>query len=420
MPDGASLTAAESASLATGNDRRVCRARSVGWSCLLCCLFACGGRTGVELTSQPGSATAGVGARPGSSGGDGGAAQGGASGHGGSGTAGGGATAGGGPSSGGGAPEGGGGQAGQGGQTPLWRASLEPFCSDNPSIDGRIVNLSVWSDARGVFVLVSNQTETLSFNDGKGWSTIFEGDGSPGFAGLTGFSAGPLAQFGQFPCGIEFFDQGRMTCSAASPFVQAVHTVSAKLAYAVYANRVLKFDGLNWVQFGAPLATDVIASAVWATSDVVLVAASSGRAFVYRNADPRFPELQAGLPAADHLAAWGASGTDLWLGNSAGALLHFDGRSWSTAYQEAGECNAIQGIWGTADTLFFWTHSAVRHWHAGSVQTLLDGPCDGPVTVRGVWGNSAAEVFVALEDSTANRCNNLKLLWFNGSELGPL
>lgn len=82
-------------------------------------------------------------------------------------------------------------------------------------------------------------------------------------------------------CRLQLVDGQMASCSGAPSEVADVVVVNASLAYAVYYDRLLLFDGSFWTQLGQPLppgsaaAERVPASAVWADASTVASHAGS-------------------------------------------------------------------------------------------------------------------------------------------------
>jgi hypothetical protein len=309
------------------------------------------------------------------------------------------------------------------------------FSSGKYSYAGYGESLSVWSDARGVFVLWIDmnlpvrsiaQTETIYFNDGSGWDAIF-GANVSGYSNLTGFSNGPLVQYGDgfqeadVACGIVTIEGGKAACSAAiNP--NHVFVVNRNLAYAAEGNQLLKYDGVYWTEWGRPFGEELqtFINALWASPEALLIAGSTGQSsesFVYLFAygDPN-QQTQLLVPSQTVVTAtWGFSPDDLWFGSDKGVLWHYDGVSWSTIWTGSGNCAGIEHLWGAEGTIYFTTGASIGMWRDGQVTLLANYPCQQIL----VWGNSASEVFFVLADSnTVDRdLGIVNVLWFNGSVL---
>ena len=328
------------------------------------------------------------------------------------------------------------------GAHPLWRESSQPFCSDSTPWGGL---LKVWSDARGVFVLGTlGGLPTISANTGSGWNTtytwprdnILPSDqlwGAEG-VGLKGFVKGPLIVYNAptlpgysgFGCPIEFIDGAVASCSGAQS-VRDVAVVNSNLAYAVYQDRVLRFDGNFWTQLGGPLPGDGAASlfgpSVWADASTIVVVADGGVWVIPSGGDP---VLQKGLPEVSFGAVWGFGASDIWIGNVEGQLYHYDGVAWSLKASIPGDCGSIFKLWGSEGSLFVLTPNLFGRWDGSGITTLSSLACDffldGTAQFDDLWGNSPSEVFVVLENRTPGiaGCGPTHVQWFNGSVVSPL
>jgi hypothetical protein len=369
---------------------------------LLAAMAACGGRTELQdgswdIAPSAGHANAGVsgsssgGASGGSSGGQGAAAG----------------------------VSGAVGTAGTPGTDPVWRQSLEPFCG-GPDQFGP-ATLDLWSDRGGVFLLVDNE---IYSNFGHGWS-LLDQTSNAGRGGLSGFPAGPLVRYGAVTqrCGIEFVQRsGTYSCSgAASPW--SVSVVNDQLAYGVYSNRLLRYDGKQWTQSGDPLKAPpgLSFSQVWANDSAVVITNDFG---VYVGANGAAPTLQTDLPQVEggYAGVWGIAGSR-WVGSVDGRLFRSDGSGWMGAFKVPGaaECRGIRRIWGDEVALFFATDNGVWRGRAGQFERILELPCDGSERVGALWGNSASEVFIAIAHSDSRpECGNTSLLWFDGQQTHAL
>jgi len=260
----------------------------------------------------------------------------------------------------------------------------------------------------------------ISFNGGNGWVPYFRTENERGLAALTGFHSGPLIEYGSSSCAIQFIEDGTRRCSGAPTSAQHVFAVNEALAYAVYDDRLLDYDGVNWRQLGAPLPPPGIARAraVWANQSSVFVVGDAGLLALFDNgvmkAIPR-----ADAPNVDYVSAWGFGVNDLWAGSADGQLIHYDGKGWSPSLTGSGSCSPILGMWGDAGTLYFHTQSMIGVHRQGIVRQLMYWDCDEPVKIESLWGNSVNEVFVALHDPNATDCA-AKLMWFDGASFSPL
>jgi hypothetical protein len=370
---------------------------------------ACGGRTTLLAEDAAGGGVSEGGAASGAGGGGTSSGNAGSGGHT-SGSGGGGAA---------GALAGGG--SGGALERPLWRRSVTPFCQKRPELVDR---LDVWSDGRGVFVLVgaAYAEHTIYFNDGNGWNPYFHTQQERGLAALTGFQMGPLVEYGTSGCAIQFLEDGTRRCSGAPSSAQHVFTVDLGLAYSVYEDRLLHYDGLLWRQLGGPLVPTGIARAraVWADRNSVFVVGDAGLLSLSTDGVMK-PIPRPNAPAVNYVSAWGFAASDLWAGGTDGQLAHYDGTRWSTAARASGDCSTILGMWGDSGTLYYHTRNAVGVHSGGHTLELMSWPCGGPVTVESLWGTSASEVFTAMHnaDASTSECAG-SLMWFDGKSFSAL
>jgi len=315
---------------------------------------------------------------------------------------------------------GGGGLGGMPGADPVWRESREPFCGKPDSFGP--ATLDLWSDRDGVFLLID---EEIYANLGRGWSLLAKAD-SVGRGGLSGFPAGPLVRYGAVTerCGIEFVQRnGTYSCSgAASPW--SVSVAGNDLAYGVYSDRLLRYDGKQWKQLGEPLMVPAGPSfaQVWGDDRALVVTNDFG---VFVSANGTAATLQADLPQIDggYAGVWGSSNGSWWVGSVDGQLYRSDGSSWRSTFQVPGssECRGIRRIWGDENALFVATDSSVWLGRAGAFEKLFELPCDGSARVGALWGNSASEVFIAIAyTGSLPNCGNTSLVWFDGQQTHAL
>jgi hypothetical protein len=318
---------------------------------------------------------------------------------------------------------------------PGWQSSTTPICE---SRQGQAA--SVWADQRGVFNVLSNpcqtvghdlpactpETErvagtTIQFNDGTGWRSIYESQSAP-FLHLSGFPGGSLV-LSDYSCGISFLDpqQGVATCTTSldrDSFPDGlVFVVNAALAYAVDGPKILRWAGA-WQTIATvsePLA------AVWADEETVVVAGYN-QAVLRKSSDSNdfmpLPEA----PIGDYLSIWSLGAGDVWLGNSAGQLVRYDGTSWHIISTGPPARNAITAMWGSGGQLYFQSQSQFGRWNGQSIELLLSLPPDdgGGIGIffNGLWGRSPNEVFLAFTDTAFEQfsCGGHFMMWFDGTQ----
>ncbi len=309
---------------------------------------------------------------------------------------------------------------------PLWRSSYQPFAQPMGTVTPLVI--SVWSDDRGVFLLVryDNDPPVVWSNLGSGWQTAYtwpEGTtmtSGPGRIGLKGFTDGMLLAYGFLPCSIHAVDSDGARCSGAAKYIADVMPVRADLAYAVYSDRILRFDGSLWTQLGDPLpavdGVDVFAYALWADSSAMAVVTLEGSVFLLRAEGT--PVLQTGLPTIGYTAAWGFGSTDIWVGTEDGRLYHYDGAGWSLRASFSEDSHGIIKLWGSEGKLFVLTATTFAEWD-GTLMITLDTTKNRGV-YEDLWGSSANEVFLTLFTCGDDGSCTYQVRWFDGSVVGPL
>ena len=319
------------------------------------------------------------------------------------------------------------------GATPLWRNSYEAF---SQSIGGQYPFVaSVWSDHRGVFLLTygDDGPPTLWSNLGQGWQTSYtwpQGTsmvGAPGKDGLRGFVDGAFVTMGVSPCSIQLVDGQGARCSGAGREIVDISIVSANLAYAVYSDRILRFDGSFWTQLGDPLpqpatlaSGHVRTNALWADATTMVIGTYEvqDEGFVYLVTSEGQSVAQTGLPMIGITAAWGFGSQDIWVGSSDGGLYHYDGAGWTLRGSLPADGAGIIRMWGIDGNLFVVTDSAFAQWDGTRLITLES--LDGGRLYRDLWGNSAKEVFVTILNYADSNNRIFQARWFDGSSIHPL
>jgi hypothetical protein len=310
---------------------------------------------------------------------------------------------------------------------PGWRSSTGIFATDrcaNASVESH----AVWSDASGVFLLVSTSVNQLAnqsgvqgsllvHNDGTGWQPLYTDTHPVGGwvfdRGLTGRLGGALLLY-PGDCPLRLVTADSSTCAPLSApdgsesllRPQDVFVVNDALAYVLDHPRVWRSNGVEWTVL-ADIAGASSLTAIWADESTVVVAGTRQDIYVYKASDPRFVR-QAGVPAGDYYALWGFGPNDLWAGNNGGQLVHFDGVSWQVVRRDAacfGE--AVHGLWGADGVLFILTPNELARWDGNGFATLASASCDSR-SFRDIWGNSPTEVFVSLSTPMCS------VAWFDG------
>jgi hypothetical protein len=254
---------------------------------------------------------------------------------------------------------------------------------------------------------------SLNFNDGTGWRVLMDAETSAAFD-LNGFDRGPLL-VGQPACSAALVDVGSKTtrCTLPAtddPFEHRSFVVSESLAYLVDQAGLHEYRAGVWSLLTEALPEAI--NALWANEQVVYLA---GEYQLY-SWEQNGAELSAvpNAPAARYTAVWGFASDDVWFGNSAGQLTHYDGQSFSRGPIPKGiEYPGITALWGHSGELFFSMMKRFgRVTRAGEHETVLNAE------VRDFWGTSPTDLFLAVGDSAFDdtACGGGFLLYFDGSE----
>jgi len=238
-----------------------------------------------------------------------------------------------------------------------------------------------------------------------------------------GFPGGPLLVTSTF-CGrygAAFVDRGAFVFQ--TPLTAATNgafVLGTDLEYVLDDTRLQMYSSGTWSTVGGESSSTLLA--VWADSQTVIAAGLNQTVTVGPGSGPL--TALSGVPAGDYEAVWAFGPSDIWLGNTAGQLVHYDGSKWQV-YATAGSGDLhgdILQLWGASGTLYFSTPRLFGRWNGSNVETLLQAPADAdvpPVYEFGrFWGRSANEVFIPLWDSryVGYACGNAFVLWFDGTQ----
>ncbi|MBN1652443.1 MAG: hypothetical protein JXA30_01570 [Deltaproteobacteria bacterium] len=330
-----------------------------------------------------------------------------------------------------------------------WKNSEELLCTGRPAY---LESLSVWSDSRGVFVLVSGNGEGYSswdergncigsgcysvsiyLNDGSGWSTHYEDIGTSYSMqkSLTGFETGALIAYGWEDvaivqnssgiCGLSIIENGTKRCEPVYG-VEDLFVVNETLAYGIIEGGIIRYNGTSW----GPL--PVVTSEVWGrrlwANETHLFLLTDGPGAILTLSNGTWHQQDTGT-LHDFSAIWGFSENDVWAGSYNGGIFHYDGEAWSQIDWQNANCPqdpAILDMWGDNGTLYFYTSSLIARVEGTEVEVINEWPCNDMGTqlwISSMWGNSADEVFFAISDSSYpyRECGSAHLLWFDGTRL---
>jgi len=322
-----------------------------------------------------------------------------------------------------------------------WLESTTPLCA---GMD-RITSLELWSDARGVFALVSGEGYTLVpassignplldddagapddswvldssmhlartkiwFNDGSRWITALDDQSVTGGFGLSGMLDSSLLLHQQGDtvaanatlrrCSIGTVDDGMLSCLDLDR-IDDLFSVDGQRAYALMnGTRLLVYDGGRWRSDTALIPYPV--SALWADAEIVVAVGRVGTVLTLEDgawslADPGTLE--------HFTSVWGSARDDIWAGTSRGNVYRFDGSVWSLAGRLGGvTCLRdvpVAGIWGSGGEVYFHTDSQIARWTGSEIESLANWSCStstGGTRITDVWGNGPGQVFIAVVD----------------------
>lgn len=316
--------------------------------------------------------------------------------------------------------------------TPGWRESTERLCNLN---QGRETVSDVWVDGRGVFALVASacsenagipcgkEGATLKLNSGSGWKLYYQyTNGSFWTTRLWGgFPSGPLVTSWDYFYDLALIDdKGIAQLTGANAHLNTVFVAGDQLFYAVDAFGLSRYSSGTWTSLATP---NNYARAIWADSQTVIAAGGSQTVLMGHGTDS-LTQLS-GVPAGAYSAVWAFSPSDIWFGNSAAQLVHYDGQKWEihpTGSRDVNGTGGIAHLWGAEGVLYFTTNVEFGRWNGTSVEMLLTPPTDAdltsyPAQFGRFWGTSAKNVFVPLRDSRYEQyaCGGIFVLWYDGS-----
>lgn len=304
-----------------------------------------------------------------------------------------------------------------------WRDSEEPHCS---TYVGNLQGHDVWSDSRGVFVLVSVVNNpfdpgdpatpdgySVVFNSGDRWETWHEQEGLPGSSpptGMTGIVDGDIFTFGG-ACQIEQISAEGATCSYLGDITDGsvldLSMVDSEFGWAL-TQRVLRFDGTAW-ESHTPAPSG--AQHIWGDrGQFSTVGFDSLHTFDF---DSGLTERN-DIPSGTYGVLWATARDDLWVAADARRLLQFDGATWTD--HELSLEGFVVDMWGSESELYFAGPRALGRVVGDDVEVLVSW--DEPlVFIRSIWGAPEGGLFVAIADERyqAHECGASFLVWFDGS-----
>lgn len=317
--------------------------------------------------------------------------------------------------------------------TSGWEQSTEPICEANQGLEGAF---NVWADGRGVYAMVSagcnvfagagcgKDGASIKVNTGAGWSLLYQF--APGTVDyptlLGGFPEGPLLVGGTIDGkqGIAFVEKGSLNFQIPVSEPSGAFVASKDLAYVIDGSTLMRYSAGNWSKVGQSTSRLL---AVWADPQTV-IAVGEDQTILMKTGSGALAPIP-GVPAGVYGSVWAFGPSDIWAGNTAGQLVHYDGSKWQTVPTGSRDISGsgIVQIWGASGSIYFITYAEMGKVNGTAVQMLLSPPADTdmssyPGQFRSIWGRSSNEVFVALRDSTYKKyaCGSVYLLWYDGSE----
>jgi len=317
--------------------------------------------------------------------------------------------------------------------TPGWQQSTQPICDANQGFFGAGA-FDVWADDRGVFALVGEgcapemgsscgkDGTSIKFNSGTGWRLLYQfAPGStqsprlwPSVPDGPLLVSGPLDGYGT---GTALVDNGVL---AFHPTINGYGSYGGfavgpdPVAYVIDDARLLKYSGGAWATVG-DLGDELSLLAVWAGPDGAIAAGYNQTVATQAGTGPL--TLMSGVPVGSYQAVWAFGPNDVWFGNRANQLLHYDGRKWQVHATGSRSLDGIESLWGASGTVYFTTRSEFGRWNGTQVEILLRAENDADVFGT-IWGRSVNEVFVAIRDGRYRdtACGVAFLLWFDGTQ----
>jgi hypothetical protein len=315
---------------------------------------------------------------------------------------------------------------------PGWRQSTERLCNAN---QGHETVSDVWVDERGVFALVASgcsentgipcgkEGATLRLNSGSGWKLYYQyTNGSFWETHLWGgFPGGPLVTSWDYYYDLAFIDdQGVAHLQGTNSQLGTVFVAGDQLLYTVSWLGLSRYSAGTWTSLTSPSSS---LSSIWADSQMVVAAGFGQTVVIGQGSDS--PVQLTGVPAGAYTAVWAFGPNDIWFGNTAAQLLHYDGQKWEihpTGSRDVNGTGGITQLWGSEGVVYFATKVELGRWNGTDVEMLLTPPpaadlSSYPAQFGRFWGTSPKNLFVPLRDSRyeSYACGGTFVLWYDGT-----
>ena len=318
-------------------------------------------------------------------------------------------------------------------------AAGPPLCA---LVQGSLDSLDIWSDGSGPFVLVSTTASGIRvLHRANGhWSTYYR-QATEGGASL--FVRGRLDDnvlvYGSLRCGIVAIHEGVGDCSAGlEGLAGGLFVVSETQAYGLQLDQIISYSPATrqWSQFADlvdPLGGSFNGFALWADADMIAATDDAGHIVLSTGPAASFVDETPPTPTPFPVV-WGLANDVLWYGGAKdGTLLARSGSQWSAQGTVVDSCGAgdvqtpaepgtisgpgIKGFWGAGSTLFIRTDHRVVRRDGSVTQNIMQLPCTRHI--RGMWGGSPSEVYVAVENTERGgaSCGAAEVYLVTGSEV---
>jgi hypothetical protein len=315
---------------------------------------------------------------------------------------------------------------------PGWNKSVDPFCSP---FDGRGSD-TLWGDGQRLYFYERAECKDVeahdcghtgasaTFNDGAGWQPLF----------ISSLSSAPVLDLiGVFSTGTAVFegishDIVFVDGAGASPVLSFESGASPSAAFQVAESDVVYLSVPT--QLGDTIAPSTLYAVtphdstrlgsvsqsidgIWANSERAVFVAGDEAAILEYSIENKSFRAISDVPGK-YWQVWGLGARDLWLSEWPTTLVHFDGESWDSL--ETGLHDPIEQIWGAEDTLYLRTNTEFARVTPAGIEVILTQGAN--LTVHSMWGRSASEVFLSIEDYSYKqfRCGGTFVVRFDGKE----
>lgn len=171
-----------------------------------------------------------------------------------------------------------------------------------------------------------------------------------------------------------------------------VYVVGSRYDQGGWQSLILHYDGRQWTP-SLPKATARLAS-MWGNSSdqfiVGFIPFEDGR-ILHRGSNGSGWNTGPSGAGVELHGVWGSSASDVFAVGSrrvgdGGAIIHYDGNSWSTQVDTA----AVWGVWGSSGSDVYAVGPSILHYDGSSWSAQVANP---RAYHFGVWGSSRSDVF---------------------------